>query len=189
MTPSSEDDARVLKHLPVYEYAAVFERTPGLYLVVDPAFTIVAVNDAYCAATGRERDAMVGRHMFEAFPDDPRDSAASGVERLRASLLRVLKTRRPDRMEAVRYDVRASASLTDRPRHWSPVNIPVLGTDGYVRWIIHALDDVTGIEDLRDEFAANRGLAAAQRLLARLHKTERDLVAARGDGQARPAPA
>ena len=179
MTRPSEDDARVLKQLPVYDYAAVFEKTPGLYLVLDPSFTIVAANDAYCDATKRARDAIVGRHLFEAFPDNPSDLSANGVDMLRASLLRVLKTRKPDRMDVQRYDVRTQGAGPYEERHWSPLNIPVLGPDGFVKWIVHCVEDVTGVGYLRAEFAANRGLPAAQYLLARLNQAERDLDAER----------
>jgi PAS domain-containing protein len=181
MTPSSEDSASLPKHLPVYDYAAVFEKTPGLYLILDPSFTIVAANDAFCGATRRARDAIVGRPLFEAFPDDPADASASGVESLRASLLRVLKTRKPDRMAVQRHDMRPEAGTAYEERHWSQVNIPVMGPDGYVKWIIHSVEDVTGIAYLRAEFAANRGLNAAQYLLARLNQTERDLDTERGE--------
>src|SRR5580658_6857402 len=104
MTRTSEDGAS--DRLPTSEFAEVFDKTPGLYLVLDPSFTIMAANDAYCAATMTERDLIVGRHLFEAFPDNPGDSAADGVENLRASLLKVLKSRHADRMNIQKYDVR-----------------------------------------------------------------------------------
>ena len=40
----------------------------------------------------------LGRGLFEVFPDNPDDPAASGTSNLRASLARVLKTRLPDTM-------------------------------------------------------------------------------------------
>jgi len=36
------------------------------------------------------REAIVGRHMFDVFPDNPADVGATGVRNLRASLERVL---------------------------------------------------------------------------------------------------
>jgi PAS domain-containing protein len=181
MTSSSEDSASQPDQLPVYDYAAVFEKIPGLYLVLDPSFTIVAANDAYCDATLKERDAIVGRHLFEAFPDNPRDSAADGVENLRVSLLKVLKTRQPDRMNIHKYGIRREGSPKFEERHWSPLNIPVIGPDGYVKWIIHSVEDVTELMNLRAEFAARRDPAAAQRILAQLRATERELEVERNE--------
>jgi PAS domain S-box-containing protein len=51
------------------DYRAMFESAPGPFLVLDPDFTIVAVSDAYLAATMRTRDEIIGRGIFEAFPD------------------------------------------------------------------------------------------------------------------------
>ena len=50
------------------DYRALFEHAPGLYLVLDPGLVIVAVTDAYAAATMTERDAIVGQHIFDIFP-------------------------------------------------------------------------------------------------------------------------
>src|SRR3712207_9520888 len=80
------------------DFRSVFEALPGLYLVLapdDPAFTVVGASDAYLRATMRARDEVVGRPLFEAFPDDPQDPRATGVRNLRASLETVLRTRQP----------------------------------------------------------------------------------------------
>jgi len=181
MTSTSEDSATDSNRLPTAEYVGVFDKTPGLYLVLDPSFTIMAANDAYCAATKTERDAIVGRHLFEAFPDNPGDSSADGVENLRASLLKVLKSRQSDRMNIQKYDIRERESGVFEERYWSPLNVPVLGADGYVKWIVHSVEDVTELMNLRAEFAARRGGAAAQRLLTQLRETEHELAAERAE--------
>jgi len=180
-TPPSEDGAAGVDRLPTSDFAGVFEKTPGLYLVLDPSFTIMAANDAYCAATLTERDVIVGRHLFEAFPDNPGDSAADGVQNLRSSLLKVLKSRRSDRMNIQKYDIRDVETGGFAERYWSSINVPVIGPDGYVKWIIHSVEDVTELMNLRSEFAARRGSAAAQRLLTQLRETERELEAERSE--------
>lgn len=63
-----------------------------------PDFTIVAVNDAYLRATLTRREEIIGRHMFDVFPDNPKNPQAQGVTALTASLQRVLATRAPDTM-------------------------------------------------------------------------------------------
>ena len=138
------------------DYRALFEKTPGLYLVIDAKFDIVAANDAYLAATMTRRDDIVGRSLFAVFPDNPGDSAADGVQNLRASLLKVLKSRVPDHMRLQKYDIERRGVGGFETRYWSPLNIPVLGADGYVRWIIHAVEDVTELAVMRAEFAAGR---------------------------------
>jgi PAS domain S-box-containing protein len=136
------------------DFAAIFEKTPGLFLVIDTRFDIAAVTDAYCEATMTARDTIIGKPLFEVFPDNPQNSAADGVANLRASLLRVLKSREADRMAVQKYDIRDGGAFVER--YWSPLNIPVLGGDGYVRWIIHCVEDVTDRVTLEAERAAPR---------------------------------
>src|SRR5689334_19244425 len=81
------------------DFEALFHASPAPLLVLrPPRFTIIAVNDAYLRATMTDRDAILGRGLFEVFPDNPDDPAASGVRNLRASLERVVASRRPDQM-------------------------------------------------------------------------------------------
>ena len=47
------------------DYRALFESTPGLYLVLDRDFTIVAASDAYLRATMTSREGIVGRGIFK----------------------------------------------------------------------------------------------------------------------------
>ncbi|WP_225828698.1 SpoIIE family protein phosphatase [Streptomyces naphthomycinicus] len=127
------------------DYAALFEATPSPYLVIGSDLTIVGVNAAYCRATGRTRRELLGQYLFDAFPDNPADEDADGVQNLSASLTRVLTTKSPDTMAVQRYDIPVSGQPgTFEERWWSPVNTPVLGPDGKVAWIIHRVEDVTG---------------------------------------------
>ncbi|MCA1972678.1 MAG: PAS domain-containing protein, partial [Caenispirillum sp.] len=127
------------------DFRALFEASPTPFLVLSPDLQIVAVNDAYLRATMTERGTIVGRPMFEVFPDNPSDPAADGVSNLRASLHRVLETRRADAMPTQRYDIRRPTAEGGgfEPRWWNPLNTPVLDADGSVAAIIHRVADVT----------------------------------------------
>ncbi|MFC7259815.1 SpoIIE family protein phosphatase [Streptomyces lutosisoli] len=129
---------------PQIDYRALFAATPSPYLVLGPDLIIVDVNEAYLRATGRSWEALVGQHLFDAFPDNPADPGADGVRNLDASLRRVLHSKKPDTMAVQKYDI----PVTGRPgvfeeRWWSPINTPVLAPDGQVAWIIHRVEDVT----------------------------------------------
>lgn len=43
------------------DFRALFEAAPGLYLVLDPELRIVAVSEAYLAATMTRREEILGR--------------------------------------------------------------------------------------------------------------------------------
>ena len=79
-------------------FQALFQSTPGLYLVLAPDLTIVAVTDAYLHATMTKREDILGRGVFEVFPDNPNDPSATGVRNLRTSLQRVLQDKTSDAM-------------------------------------------------------------------------------------------
>src|ERR1019366_5452770 len=81
---------------PPPDFQALFQAAPGLYLVLTPDFHIVAVSDAYLRATMTIRHEVLGREIFEVFPDNPDDPAATGARNLRASLERVLQRRVSD---------------------------------------------------------------------------------------------
>src|SRR5579871_4919778 len=92
------------------DFKALFEGAPGLYLVLTPELRIVAVSDAYLQATMTRRADILGRALFEVFPDNPDDPASDGVRNLNASLQRVLQLGRADAMPVQKYDIRKPES-------------------------------------------------------------------------------
>src|SRR5271165_5907504 len=91
---------------PQPDFRALFETAPPLYLVLDPDLKIGAASDGYLRATMTERQAILGRGIFEVFPDNPDDPTATGVRNLSASLRRVLLNKAPDAMAVQKYDIR-----------------------------------------------------------------------------------
>ena len=147
------------------DFRALFEAVPGLYLVLDPAFSIVAVSDSYLAATMTRRQEIVGRNIFEVFPDNPDDPAATGVSNLRTSLERVRDARVADTMAVQKYDIRTPAADGGEfeVRYWSPVNSPVLDATGGLRHIIHRVEDVTEFVRLKHRDSEQDAVASELR--------------------------
>jgi PAS domain S-box-containing protein len=138
------------------DFQTLFEAAPGLYLVFlpdDPRYTIIAVSDAYARATMTRREEILGRGLFDVFPDNPTDSTATRVAELRASLARLLTTRVPDVMTAQKYDIRCPAESGGayEERWWNLTHSPVLGPSGEIAYIIHAVEDVTETHRLEEE--------------------------------------
>ena len=69
------------------DFRAVFEKSIALQLLLDPSFVIVAVSDTYAKATLTQREKIVGRHLFEVFPDNPDYDHAVRVSNQPRSLL------------------------------------------------------------------------------------------------------
>ncbi|MBZ5603674.1 MAG: response regulator, partial [Acidobacteriia bacterium] len=170
--------------LPKPDFRILFESAPGLYLVLTPDLKIVAVSDAYTRATMTEREKILGRDIFEVFPDNPEDPEATGVRNLRASFERVLVNRATDVMAVQKYDVRSdSPGHAFEQRWWSPINSPVLGPDGQVQFIIHRVEDVTEFLKLRqhstdkEEFT-DELKARAETMAAEIFQRAQELQAA-----------
>ncbi len=127
------------------DFKVIFEQAPVLYIVLDPDLRILAASDAYLQATLTRREDIIGRHLFDVFPDNPDDPSADAIRNTRASLNRVLQTLETDTMVVHRHDVRKSESEGGcfEVRYWSPVNSPVFNPDGSLAYIIHRVENVT----------------------------------------------
>ena len=127
---------------PGQRYRRIFENAPLPYLLMTPDFKIVEANQAYLRATMTERGAIVGRSVFDVFPDNPADPEASGVRNLTASLDAVLRDKAEHRMAVQRYDIRKPDGAWE-VRYWRPTNIPLLDANGDVEFILNYPEDVT----------------------------------------------
>jgi serine phosphatase RsbU (regulator of sigma subunit) len=157
---------------PVIDYHAVFQALPGSVALLTPDLVFVDANEAFLSTSGRTREQLVGRYLFDVFPDNPNDPDATGMRNLYASLRRVATTGQRDTMALQRYDVEDP----ERPgvwqeRYWSPVNAPVLGPDGTVELLLHRVEEVTALIRARGA----RGGDRAQVLEAELYTRAREL--------------
>jgi signal transduction histidine kinase/CheY-like chemotaxis protein len=134
------------------DFRALFEAAPGLYLVLDPELRIVAVSDVYLAATMTRREEIMGRGIFDVFPDNPEDPEATGVSNLSASLDRVRRQKGADTMAVQKYDIQRPEEEGGgfEERYWSPKNTPVLDEEGELAYIIHRVQDVTAFVRLSE---------------------------------------
>ncbi|MDQ5935173.1 MAG: two-component system, sensor histidine kinase and response regulator [Cyanobacteriota bacterium erpe_2018_sw_21hr_WHONDRS-SW48-000092_B_bin.40] len=135
------------------DFKLIFESAPQLYLVLSPDLTIVAASDAYLHATMTRRDDILGRQLFDVFPDNPADSTATGLRNVSASLDIVLTDHVTHTMAVQKYDVRRAESEGGdfEERFWSPVNSPVLDKNGEIVFIIHRVEDVTEFVRLKQQ--------------------------------------
>jgi signal transduction histidine kinase len=158
---------------PALSYELLFQACPDVLLVLlpdAPRFTMVAATNARLEATHTTRE-ILGRGLFEVFPDNPDDPAATGTSNLRDSLERVLRTRRPDTMAVQKYDIRG-ADGSFQTKYWSPKNLPVLSSGGDVLYILHRVEEVTELV---------RASEIGQTLRDRTSEMEREVVRRSGE--------
>ncbi len=159
-SPAPGADASGSNHGSV-DFRLLFESLPGLYLVLNPDLKIVAASEAYLRSTMTKRAEIIGRSIFDVFPDNPADQSATGVSNLGDSLVRVVQQRVADVMAVQKYDIRRPESDGGgfEERYWSPVNQPVLNPMGDVAYIIHRAEDVTEFIHLKQRGTAQDSLA------------------------------
>ena len=126
--------------------AQIFERSPNPYMVLDRRLCYVAANPAYLAVTSTRLDELVGRYIFDLFPDE--QSAAT----LKESFERVLATKKVDTIALIRYRVPRKlddGTVLDEDRFWSASHVPILDAHGEVQHILQHTVDVTELQRLR----------------------------------------
>jgi serine phosphatase RsbU (regulator of sigma subunit) len=155
------------------DYGAVFQALPSAVALIRPDLVYADVNEAYLQVAGRARDQLVDRYLFDVFPDNPNDPAATGMRNLEASLRRVAATGERDAMALQRYDVEdAERPGVWQERYWSPVNTAVPGPDGEVALLLHRVEEVTELIRAR---GARRGEDRAEVLEADLYTRAKEL--------------
>ncbi len=130
--------------MPDIDYQTVFRALPGPTALLSCDFTILDANDDYLASVGRERDELVGRNIFVAFPTNSREPGNTEADNLRASLESVVATGEMDRMELIRYDIEVAGKPgVFEERYWAVVNSPVMGPGGHPELVVHRAADAT----------------------------------------------
>ena len=128
------------------DFARLFAALPARFLILTPdapRFTILSASDSYLQATGTRLDEVVGRGVFDVFPEAPEKPVSDGPALLRNSLTRVHAEQVADRMPLVRYDIPSTSGDGFEERYWMPVNSPVSDAGGKLMYIVHRVEDAT----------------------------------------------
>ncbi|MFC6997226.1 PAS domain-containing protein [Rufibacter roseus] len=133
-------------------YHKIFESQSGLVLVLSSKLTILAATDAYLRETLTVRKEIIGRHVFDVFPDNPELQEKSPSWKLKASFDQVLSTGQPHQIDIFQYDIPDPAHPGQfLERYWETINTPVHDAQGNLSHIIHETKNVTESEKAKQQ--------------------------------------
>ena len=163
-----------MKYFPL-DFRRMFELAPGAFLVLLPDLTIAEATDEYLRMVMRKREDIVGREVFEAFPDNPDDEHTNSME-IRASFLKVFETGESDELPLQKYDVQRPAEKGGgfEERYWRLVTFPGFAENGKVAFIYQRVENIT--EQIRAEKDRSEQKKLNAALTARAEKSEAELL-------------
>lgn len=136
----------------VISYHDTFQRSPNAYMVVDRDFRYLDANHAYELLVGLNREALLGRCLFDLFPGGRNEDGSSQAQVLRASLERVFATGERDVLALIPYAI--ASETPDGPvvdtRYWSATHTPLRDAGGTVVAVMQHTSDVTEVHRLRE---------------------------------------
>jgi PAS domain S-box-containing protein len=124
----------------VPDFQSIFASLPVPLMVMDRDLRLVAANDLYLATTNSRAPEIVGKHVFDAFPDslarkarfqEAFERAVAGEENVIAMLP---------------FDVPRPGGGTET-RYWSCTHTPIRDAGGNVTYIVQQAQDVTALID------------------------------------------
>ncbi|HZI01618.1 MAG TPA: PAS domain-containing protein, partial [Flavisolibacter sp.] len=140
--------------VPLNQLQALLNAIPGnhIFLLPDaPIYTIIGATDSFLQTSYNIREQLIGKSLFEVFPDNPTDEKANGVSNLRASLNQVVEHQKAHQMADQRYDIINPTTGAFEFKVWAASNKPVLDADGSIQCIIHSTEDITEKVRLQEE--------------------------------------
>jgi PAS domain S-box-containing protein len=120
------------------------EPEPRAVLLPDnPRFTIVGANRYYLKATNTISEDIMGKGIFEAFPENPEDIASEGYLTLRHALEDVIRTGQEQKMHPIRYDIKMQETSRFKVSYWLTVCTPSYDENKKLQYIFIRVKDVT----------------------------------------------
>ncbi len=130
----------------VINYKSLFQTLPERYVVLKadaPVFTMIAASEPYFQVTGKTSEEIIGKGMFEVFPDTSERALKTGKGELQESFEKVLKFKQPDSTGIIRYDI-ADESGDLQVRYWQATHYPYI-ENGECTAIVQSTADVTDL--------------------------------------------
>ena len=145
---------RVERVVPPIDLQTTLNAIPGNHVILlpdAPTFTIIGATDSFLQTSYTTRDQLIGRPLFEIFPDNTADEKATGVMNMRASLEHVIRHKEAHQMADQRFDIINPHTGGFEYKVWAASNKPVFNAEGAIQCIIHTTADITEKVRLQEE--------------------------------------
>ncbi|WP_207423233.1 PAS domain-containing protein [Desertivirga brevis] len=145
----------------------IFQSLPGNFLLLSSDLVIIGASNLYLQTTGKERETVIGKFLFDVFPQSPEwlPHQDGGIKQ---SLELVLKTNEEHSIPAMRFDIPSSDGNVLEEKYWKTTNKPVINEDGEIQYIIHHTQDVT--EEILKEKYLQEALQTERKATAKAHQ-------------------
>ncbi len=124
------------------DFTRMFQDMPAAYMVLDMNLCFADMNEAYLEMVGRSRNELLGRYVFDAFPEE-----GERLETLETAFAKALSGK-ANTVHKQLYPIQTPGSqMTDY--YWTCHHIPVFDTEGTQCGILQRAQNVT--EEVKTE--------------------------------------
>lgn len=143
------------------DFRRLFKSVPGICWAVDAkTHCLVAVNYGTLDLLDKRIEEMHGKHFTEAFPTDVSNpDVRAAIQQARDSFDRVKKLKHSEDLAIQAYPITGPDGSLET-HYWTGTNVPVIGSDGEVKYIVHRAEDVTEFVRVRE--SEGKGLLQAK---------------------------
>jgi PAS domain S-box-containing protein len=134
------------------DFESLFKILPERYVVFEaksPDYTIIAASSQYQKVTDKDLDELIGKKLFDVFPDTSSQAKKTGKGDLQTSLDTVIETKRPESTGIIRYDL-ADENGDMQIRYWQATHYPIIEA-GVCKAILQSTADVTEMVHTNEE--------------------------------------
>lgn len=122
-------------------FEAILMDAPIPMMVLDRQLKFVMANDAYLAMVSKAKDELIGRYVFDVFPEEP-----DRVEAMVEIFQKVFEGERPVFKE-IPFTLEVDGKQVEH--WWTASHAPVPGADGSIKYLVQYSENVTEQVQLR----------------------------------------
>lgn len=158
------------------DFRQLFEVLPGLYIILLPDLTVAAVSNEYLQATMVTREDLIGKYLFDVFPENPDENENHGTANVRGSIEKVFQTGKADTLPIQKYDIQRPVEEGGgyEERFWKIMTFPGFNESGQVTYVIHHIENITEQVKFQQKEAEQKKINAELQSFAAQIESERN---------------